>query len=182
MTAPAPAQPDAERPSRRGARAHRHIVRWSRLAQPYKSLIEFLLLLIGLAYALLFMARTWAYPAASLSIQVAERVSRPNTLDDVVVQAAFTSQSGNLDIAELKTGCKLLGDGGPCAEANCQGVGASLSSGPIPRGDGRSWGCRYRVPPGACAEISQEVIGRAYGFSAHGSRWHATTVTCKKGT
>lgn len=146
--------------------------------KPWRELLEFILLLGGAFYALAFTIRTWPYPRATLSLDVLERASAGPESDDVVVRATFAvGDSANLELRPPETSCRLFDLKKECA-GECTHIGTQVNEGTLPRGEALSWACRYRVPKGACVEVSQIVLGRAVGVSGGESQWGSSTISC----
>jgi hypothetical protein len=150
----------------------------ARCVKPYRELLEFALLTVGAVYGLAFLVRTWPYPRATLSLEVLERAAGDANADNLVVRAAFeVGDSANLTLQPPQTSCRVLDTQHDCS-GTCTDIGPHLDEGIVPRGEGVSWACRYRVPAGACVEVSQLVVGRAAGISAAASHWGSSTISC----
>jgi hypothetical protein len=160
-------------------RLQRGIRRAARTSEPYEKLLKFLLLLGGLLYGTVFLVRTWALPSASLSIRATERVPSGPGAERLIVTASFTvGDAANLRVRDLESTCTVLDNERPCG-ADCRTPRNSLRDGELPRKESVSWACEYRVPAGACVEITQKIIGRASGLAGAGSHWWTTLITCK---
>lgn len=171
----------SRRRSRKLLRIHLRFARCAKTIEPYKAIVEFILFLGGLIYASVFVARTWSYPSATFSLDVSDRISGKQGSDDVIVKASFSvGESANLELTALRTTCSLIDERDKSCEGDCRGVEKELTKGHFARGDGRSWSCRYRVPKGSCAEISQEITGRAATIARGQSIWHASAISCGK--
>ena len=160
-------------------RIHRKTARAARLAAPYKTLIELVLLVSGGIFGATFFRRTWGYPSGAASIDVVDRHAIDSKTAQIAAKASFTvGSSSNIDIRQLQSSCKVLGSGAQCI-GHCPVIGAAVG-GTLPRGDSTSWGCVFDTSIDSCTVLGFTVVGRASGTSGGEAHWHAETVSCPK--
>ena len=146
--------------------------------EPYKTLLEALLLVLAATYGTVFLSRTWLLPSASFQVEIVESVRR-GSYEDVVVGATFgVGDSANLEITKLETRCHVLRGSGQSCSLDCKNVASELRDGWLARNDTRTWACLASIPIDTCVELNQELYGRAAGFALDNSHWHTSTIHC----
>ncbi len=156
---------------------HLRLRRCARALEPYKTIAEFGALALGLVFGGILLVRTWAYPNASLALEVGERTARSDH-DELIVDGVFTvGDAANLDISNIDVRCRHLDQDAPCS-GGCGDLQEQLMNGRLPRGDSRGWACRYSVPTQTCVEITLEIRAKAAAIAWRSSRWRASTISC----
>lgn len=148
--------------------------------QRYKTYLEFGALVVAIIYALLFIARTWAYPSGQMEMTAAPAPALTKGEFTAITQTQFTvGQTANLQVTALKVTCEPLDKAQKCL-CNCGNAEQKLSKkgAVLARGDRLEWACSCTAAVPTCMRISQTVEATATGIAGGTSQWWTEALTC----